>query len=208
MKISMRSPSDRRIEPAGIIRLPRGRTESPDTDYIAGKIREIGFSCVRCGSCCRQETPDSNQVMATATDIRAICSISGLPREDFCDPFPGAVRIGERLTCTFNWELKRTGDECIFLSDSLCMVYPARPWICRTYPFRLTEETLEIFPCPGTGRDTTGNEAREIALLLIERYRAESLEEAAICDLIRNSTLPGSGHFVADSDGITSVPGK
>jgi len=208
MKISMRSPSIRWNEPAGIIRLPRGRSESPDIDYIAGIIREIGFSCVRCGSCCRQETPDSNQVMASATDIRTIGTISGLPREDFCDPFPGAVRIGERLTCTFNWELKRIGNECIFLSDSLCTVYPARPWICRTYPFRLTEETLEIFPCPGTGHDIPGNKAREIAVLLIERYRAESLEEAAICDLIRNSTLPGNGHFVADSDGITIVPGK
>jgi uncharacterized protein len=208
MKISMPSPSDRPDEPVTIIRLPPGRKETPDITFIAGKIRETGFSCVGCGSCCRQESPDSNQVMATATDLRAIRNISGLSREDFCDPFSDVVRIGEGLTCTFNWELKRTGNECIFLSDSHCKVYPARPWICRTYPFRLTGGTLEIFPCHGMGQGISENEARNIAILLIERYHTESLEETAIRDLLANSTLPGSGHFVADSEGITKIPGK
>ncbi|HTY14497.1 MAG TPA: YkgJ family cysteine cluster protein [Methanoregulaceae archaeon] len=206
MKISMPSPSERPDEPVTIIRFPRGREELPDIEFIASKIKETGFSCIRCGSCCRQESPDSNQVMVTATDLRAIRDISGLSREDFCDPFPGVVRIGEGLTCTFNWELKRTGDECIFLSDSQCKVYQARPWICRTYPFKVTEGMLEVFPCPGTGTRISEKEARKIAMLLIERYRAESFEETAIRDLLVNSTLPATGHFVADSEGIWENP--
>jgi Fe-S-cluster containining protein len=208
MKISMPSPSDHPDEPATIIRLPPGRKGTPDPEFITGKIRETGFLCVGCGSCCRQESPDSNQVMASASDLRAIRDISGLSREDFCRPFPDVVRIGEGLTCTFNWELKRTGNECIFLSGSRCRVYPARPWICRTYPFRLTGETLEVFPCHGMGQGISENDARIIAMLLIERYLAESQEETAIRDRLAHSTLPGSGHFVADSEGITEIPGK
>jgi uncharacterized protein len=208
MKISTPSPSDRPDEPVTIIRLPPGRKETPDITFIAGKIKESGFLCVGCGSCCRQESPDSNQVMASAPDLRAIRHISGLSREDFCGPFPDVVRIGEGLMCTFNWELKRTGNECIFLSGSHCKVYPARPWICRTYPFRLTGETLEVFPCRGLGQGISENEARDIAILLIERFRAESLEESAIRNLLAHSTLPSSGHFVADSEGITKIPLK
>ena len=52
--------------------------------------------------------------MVTAADLRAIGEVSGLCREDFCDPFPGEIPIGENLTCTFNWELKRTGTGSCF----------------------------------------------------------------------------------------------
>ncbi len=180
----------------------------PDLGLVATEIRESGFSCTRCGGCCRQDTPDSNQVMVTAADLRAIGEVSGLCREDFCDPFPGEIPIGENLTCTFNWELKRTGTGCMFLSDSCCGIYPVRPWICRTYPFMLHEGNLEVFPCPGIGRYISEEDAREMAGLLIERYQAEIVEEKTIRTVLAAAKLSGEGHFVADSEGITPLRGK
>jgi uncharacterized protein len=190
---------------AELVRIPGSASEIPEIGIIARLIKETGFSCTRCGGCCRQDSPDSNQVMVTAKDLHAIGEVSGLSREDFCDPFPGAVCIGENLTCTFNWELRRTGNGCTFLSGTRCKVYPARPWICRTYPFRLTEGRLEIFPCPGIGLEVSPDEAEKIAGVLIERYVAESEEEIAIRKTLASHTIPDSGHFVADSEGITPV---
>jgi uncharacterized protein len=206
MKTSIKSPSGYPVEMARRVRIPGSASEIQKISLIARIIKETGFSCTRCGGCCRPDSPDSNQVMVTAKDLHAISEVSGLSREDFCDPFPGAVCVGKDLTCTFNWELRRNGNGCIFLSGTLCTVYPARPWICRTYPFQLAEGgKLEVFPCPGIGQEISESEAEKMAGLLIERYLAESEEEIAIRKMLASRTIPDSGHFVADSEGITPV---
>jgi uncharacterized protein len=191
---------------ADLVRIPGYESGIQKIGLIARKIKETGFSCTRCGGCCRQDSPGSNQVMATAKDVQAISEVSGLSREDFCNPFPGEVCVGENLTCTFNWELRRTGNECTFLSGSRCKVYPSRPWICRTYPFQLMDGKLEIFPCPGIGLEISENEAERMAGLLVERYLAESEEEIAIRSVLAARDIPKSGHFVVDSEGITPIP--
>jgi uncharacterized protein len=205
MKISIISPSGYPVEMAELVRIPGSVSEIQKIGLITDIIKETGFSCIRCGLCCRQESPDSNQVMLTAKDLHAISNVSGLPREDFCDPFSGEVQIRQNLTCTFNWELKRKANDCMFLSGTLCGVYSARPGICRTYPFQLTDGTLEIFPCPGIGLEISKGEAEKLARLLIERYLAESEEEIAIRNVLAARDIPESGHFVADSEGITPV---
>jgi uncharacterized protein len=205
MKTSITSPSGYPVEMAEFVRIPGSASGIQKISLIARIIKETGFSCTRCGGCCRQDSPGSNQVMATATDLHAIGEVSGLSREDFCDPFPGAVCIGEDLTCTFNWELRRTVNGCTFLSGTLCTVYPVRPWICRTYPFQLTDGRLEVFPCPGIGLEISEHEAEELAGLLVDRYLAESEEEIAIRKTLASHPIPDCGHFVADSEGITPV---
>jgi Fe-S-cluster containining protein len=46
---------------------------------------------------------------------------------------------------------------CIFLKDNTCMIYPARPLVCRFYPFELNMEgTKHVFAysaeCPAIGK--------------------------------------------------------
>ncbi len=54
--------------------------------------------------------------------------------------------------------LRSSGDDCCFLVKGKCIVYAARPWQCRTWPFwpenmhpRVWETEVAAF-CPGVGK--------------------------------------------------------
>jgi Fe-S-cluster containining protein len=53
---------------------------------------------------------------------------------------------------------KNTEGKCVFLKDNLCMIYEARPLICRFYPFQLENKGDNKFAftytseCPGIGK--------------------------------------------------------
>jgi Fe-S-cluster containining protein len=67
------------------------------------------------------------------------------------------------------YELKYTGKDCPFLEENKCLVYPARPWQCRTWPFwpeNMDQQVWdqEVVPsCPGAGKG--------------KLYSAEEIEE-------------------------------
>lgn len=168
---------------------------------LAEKIVRIGFSCTRCGDCCREGGGDDNLVMVSPAEIRAIAAFSGLPEGDIAEPYPESVNLpGDRIV-TFGRVLRRVRGRCPFLSGSSCTVYPARPAICRTYPFMLDGSVLRVFPCRGLGRPISGKEALEIAGDLIRR-RAQEEEEAR---RIRSTfgDLPSEpGRFVVDAEGV------
>jgi len=56
------------------------------------------------------------------------------------------------------YELNYTDRDCPFLEDNCCIVYQARPWQCRTWPFwpenmdkTVWEREVALY-CPGVGK--------------------------------------------------------
>ncbi|MFA5073005.1 MAG: YkgJ family cysteine cluster protein [Nitrospirota bacterium] len=70
------------------------------------------------------------------------------------------------------YELVYTREDCPFLKENRCSVYPARPWQCRTWPFwpeNMNEKTWEqevLRDCPGAGKGRlySREEIKEILL--------------------------------------------
>lgn len=166
---------------------------------LAELIREIGFSCIRCGECC---TGTDNLVMLYPSEIREISGATGRNAGDFTEPYPEKVRMPGGGSIMFGRCLKRTARGCIFLDGSCCTAYASRPWICRTYPFMLSGEELAISPCRGIGQEISYDEAMEIAGFVIARRAAEQEEEDRIRALLSSIHLPRGAEIVIDETGV------
>jgi Fe-S-cluster containining protein len=177
-------------------------TEQEDLAY---RLREIGFSCTRCGGCCKGTAEDSNLVMVTPDEIDLISQGTGQPADCFTEPYPESVRIVAGGSLTFERCLSRTSSGCTFLSSGSCMVYPHRPWICRTYPFMLDGDELMIFPCEGLGKEISGDQARDLALLLLRRRAAEMREEEAVRRVLSTVPVPEGKRVIIDGRGMTVI---
>jgi hypothetical protein len=173
-----------------------------EREELAEKIREIGFSCIRCGDCCRGTEEDANLVMIFPDEIEDLAGATGQKAGDFIKPYPEKVPTSGGGSITFEWCLKRTGDGCIFLDGTRCTVYGTRPWICRTYPFMLSGERLSLSPCRGIGREIPHREADEIAGLLIARSAAEQEEEERVRAILSSQNIPAGKNVLVDGTGI------
>jgi hypothetical protein len=185
---------DNRLKKALMERLARelGTARMINADEIAARIRSIGFSCLRCGKCCRGEHED-NSVIVSPGEIRKICLHTGLDKESVAQPPEERSKdMQDRKTLeelsglidtlgnihTFGWELsrKRNGD-CSFIQDAAagnkCNVYGVRPLLCSTYPFHMEEGELRVSECEGLG----GNIGKEESLLLAESVIRRYIEE-------------------------------
>lgn len=169
---------------------------------LAEKVREIGFSCIRCGDCCRGTEEDANLVMIFPTEIEDLAGATGHKARDFVKPYPEKVPTSGGGSITFEWCLKRTIEGCIFLDGTRCTAYASRPWICRTYPFLLSGERLSISPCRGIGREISEREAEEIAGLLIERRVAEQEEEERVRKILSSHSIPAGKNVLVDGTGV------
>jgi uncharacterized protein len=173
-----------------------------EREELAGKIREIGFSCVRCGECCSGSEEDANLVMIFPKEIEDLAGATGLKAEDFSQPYPEKVRTPGGGHITFEWCLKRTTRGCIFLEGARCTAYATRPWICRTYPFMLSGDRLAVFPCKGIGREVSLGNSLEIARLLIARWTAEQEEEERVRAVLSSESIPPGRDILVDGMGI------
>ena len=72
---------------------------------------------------------------------------TGLSFEEIVRPYPELI-IDSGRQYTFGWVLRHVGDHCMFLKDNCCMIYNFRPWICRTFPFMISEEKLDCLFVP------------------------------------------------------------
>ena len=174
--------------------------------FLADRIREAGFSCLRCGSCCRETEPGSNLVMVGQEEISDIMELTGLSFGEIAEPYPDRILEGD-LDYTFGWVLRRTGDRCRFLDESSCQIYPVRPWICRTYPFMLDENDLTIHPCEGTGQNVGSGDAEKIAQDICRRYAYEQEQDEKIRAIVRSGTIPAGRPVVIDAEGIKDYHG-
>lgn len=168
---------------------------------LTEEIMRIGFSCTRCGDCCRHGAGDDNLVMVFPKEIRAISEFSGLDLTDVAEPYPDTVALPGNRIVTFGRVLRRFCGECRFLSCSFCLVYPVRPSICRTYPFMLEGSELRVYPCRGLGKPISREGAVRIARDLLNR-RAEEEEEIRRIHAVFPTIPPGPGRFLVDAEGV------
>ncbi|HOK58835.1 MAG TPA: YkgJ family cysteine cluster protein [Methanothrix sp.] len=117
--------------------------QKPEPWYSEG----LRFECIRCGSCCR----GPGIVWISPEECSAIAEFLGLPQD---------VLIGEYLLeCEHGFVLRdRLDMGCVMLDGDRCIIYPARPLQCRSYPFwaEILESRdawlSEASRCPGINR--------------------------------------------------------
>ncbi|WP_167880870.1 YkgJ family cysteine cluster protein [Methanococcoides sp. AM1] len=170
---------------------------------IALRIREIGFSCRMCGSCCKRSGGD-NRVFLTSADKEMLKSCSVCPEDAAIPMLPDGMdmysssSVREHLhefeidskgrLNTFGWMLKRKGcGDCFFVGDEAdheakaggvgesnrCSIYANRSMLCRTYPFYIDNGELNTSECEGLGDDISHEDSVVLARDLIDRYITE-----------------------------------
>ncbi len=176
------------------------RASKIDEKLLADKIRAIGFKCLRCAQCCREEF-GNNTVAVFPFEIRLICEKTGFKWKEIVNPTPSQDVDTEGNIHTFEWVLGKNGD-CIFLKNGLCEIYDCRPHICTTYPFYLQDGQLMVSECSGTGGEISNEGSQKLAALLKKRYIAEIRESIALLEKFRGF-VPGGmrGICVHDSEG-------
>ena len=174
------------------------------------EIRNTGFSCQRCGACCRETEPGSNIVMVSPVEVRAIMAGTGLTFDEIAVPYPDTIREGDR-EYTLAWAIRREDGRCIFFIHNACSVYEIRPWICRTYPFMLDNGCLTVSPCNGVETDPTHPaeqpHVHQIVRDLLERQKAETEEEERVAEVLTRVTIPAGQFVVIDGEGMRTING-
>ncbi|MCX8206921.1 MAG: YkgJ family cysteine cluster protein [Methanothrix sp.] len=121
----------------------RSIKQNPDPWYREG----LRFECVRCGRCCR----GPGVVWISPEECNTIADFLGVSQD---------VLISEYLLeCDYGFALRDHLDmSCVMLQGDRCIIYPARPLQCRSYPFwaeilESRESWLsEASRCPGINR--------------------------------------------------------
>jgi len=177
----------------------------PDKKEILDILKKTGFRCMMCGDCCREKTPDSNLILISAAEVSDIISATGMKWNEVADPYPDFFDVGE-CKVTFAWCLKRKNGQCLFLNENnRCSIYKNRPWICRTYPFMLTDDDLIISECINYGFDISDEEAEIQADSVIERKENEEMEFHEIQMIYNKVNLSMIEKCVIDSEGVKRI---
>ena len=182
--------------------LPGNSEKQMRQEELAAEIRRIGFSCTRCGECCRETDTDTNLVMLYPQERAELCTVTGREAEEFSEPYPEKVVMPGGGSIRFERCLRRREGVCIFLEGNRCQVYASRPWICRTYPFMLSGEDLMVFPCRGIGGTLSEGAAWEIAGRLLARNLAEKEEEERVRTLLSSNRIPAGAEVLIDGTGM------
>ncbi len=194
------------------------------SSVFAASISRYGFSCARCGWCCRENfkiriTKDisrpSNAISVFPLDIRRIIKGTGLDWDQIAEPdIYSCLDDGENIRA-IGWILRRSDkDECIFYRSDACTIYEWRPLICRCYPFLMGELDVDIMHCEAGKRRIKSKSAKQIAIL-VKRYELQKLRSyigiiSQLGDKLRLADLhplpDGYGGEVIVCDGERSIP--
>ncbi|MDD1662029.1 MAG: YkgJ family cysteine cluster protein [Methanomicrobiales archaeon] len=174
----------------------------PSAETLAADIRRVGFSCLRCGACCREAQDDSGLVFASRDEVEALVASGAGAWDEVAEPYPDFTPCGNGSAVTFGWCIRHREGRCSFLSDGGCAAYTARPWICRTYPFALLDGELAVSDCPGLGRPITGREALALARDLLDRARFEQEEGERVREIFPTIRVPEGRRCVVDGSGL------
>ncbi|MFA5396075.1 MAG: YkgJ family cysteine cluster protein [Methanomicrobiales archaeon] len=174
--------------------------------HLTDKIHASGFTCLMCGGCCSRGEDDGNLVLVSAPEVRAIMEHTGHSWEEIAEPYPEWLPAEGGGTFTLAWCLRRTEKACIFLDENnRCTIYPARPLICRTYPFALEQGTLRVYACPGVGQRQICNKAENIADECIKRVTAETTDAEHTKEIYMEMNLGPNECAVVDSEGVKRI---
>jgi len=182
------------------------RPGESDPGDLAREIQAIGFSCRRCGACCRRGPEDPGIVFASHDEVEALVASGAGSWGEVAAPYPEFVSCPGGGTVTFGWCLRQENGRCRFLSDQGCIRYPARPWICRTYPFALVDGELTVSDCPGLGEAISEGDALALAGVLLERARFEAEDEERVRRVFSRAGIPAGKRCVVDSSGLSVCP--
>ena len=142
-----------------------------------------GFSCARCGWCCRENfniriteeiSRPSNAISIFPDDIRRIIKSTGKQWDEVAQPDTYSCLSDGEGIWAIGWILRRNNGNCVFYRDGECSIYEWRPAICRCYPFFMGEPCVDIMRCEGLGNRMTRESAGEMAMIL-KRYELKKL---------------------------------
>jgi len=161
---------------------------SLDVGKLSSRIVKIGFGCNNCGACCtRQDEVDEdgwadNAVVVYPFEIRRIMEVTGLSWHEVVKP-PASGEVDDKgRVHTFEWHLRQKyidghgvakGQEvhaCRFLKHERCTIYEYRPFLCRTYPFYMSDRKLYVGPCDRLCVAISRKECLKLASAIKERY--------------------------------------
>jgi len=123
------------------------RQKRPGSWYAEG----LRFECLACGRCCGGEP---GYIWMSPEEVRAAAQYLGMDVLDFCSTYLAEYDQGFSLR-------EAAGGDCCMLRDGRCLIYPARPLQCRTWPWwpsnlRTRSAWREASRrCPGIGRGRT-----------------------------------------------------
>ena len=196
------------------------------SSVFAASISIYGFSCARCGWCCRENfkiriTKDisrpSNAISVFPLDIRRIIKGTGLLWDEIAEPDIYSCLDDGKNIRAIGWILRRSDkDECIFYLGGGCNIYESRPLICRCYPFLMGELDVDIIQCEEAMSRIDARSAKQIALL-VKRYELKKLRSyisifSQLGDKLRLADLhplqDGYDGEVIVCDGERSIPVK
>ena len=118
-------------------------TQAPEW-YAEG----LRFECQRCGRCC---TGEPGYVWVTQAESKRMAEFRGVSAEEFGRKYLRKAGAHDSL-------IELPDGRCIFYANKSCIVYPARPTQCRTFPFWVS---VIVAPeawtacggkCPGIGK--------------------------------------------------------
>ena len=110
-------------------------TEEGEVQYPA----DLRWICVRCTKSCRDLPGRTRNILLAQSDIKRITDSTKLAAKEFS--------VSSRGSFPYVRKMRKLGGRCVFLEDSRCSIYRARPLICRFYPFSLhptSNNTFEI----------------------------------------------------------------
>ena len=100
-------------------------TEEGEVQYPA----HLRWRCVRCTRSCRDLPGRTRNILLAQSDIKRITGSTKLTAKEFS--------VSSRGLFPYVRKMRKLGGRCVFLKDSRCSIYEARPLICRFYPFSL-----------------------------------------------------------------------
>lgn len=89
--------------------------------YLSG----VGFKCTGCGNCCAKEP---GAVFVSEEEIAEMAHKLGIAKKVFLERYTRKLHGLIAL-------LEQPNFDCVFLKESRCTLYEARPKQCKTYPF-------------------------------------------------------------------------
>lgn len=115
------------------------------------KEQTASFSCRRCGKCCEGK----GGIVVGPRDLPRLCAYFGLPAAEVLERYTENIGGKPVLKC---------GDDgfCLFFKAGTgCRIHPARPAVCRAWPFfrgNLVDRVsfdMAKDDCPGIGREVS-----------------------------------------------------
>jgi Fe-S-cluster containining protein len=86
----------------------------------------LAFECTGCGACC---TGEPGYVWVSYEEIQNMAHFLGMTLDSF------TAKYVRRAEGKYSLKESQPHNDCVFLKDKKCQIYPVRPKQCRTFPF-------------------------------------------------------------------------